>query len=184
VKKFDITKGKKIVFWFTGLSNAGKTTLAKMLEKKLQEKEYHTELIDSEHARDLYPNLKDKFSKKDRLKYLKNIANLAAFYARDNITIVSTISPYKKARKNARKMTEKAGHQFIEIYVSCPLWICETRDEETGKNQYQKARAGEIENFTGISDPYEEPKKPDITVLTDKATPDESLNIILSKIKF
>lgn len=159
--------------WFTGLSGAGKSTIAHILEKKLKEKGFKTEILDGDIVRThLSKGL--GFSKEDRDANIRRIGYVASLLSRNGvIAITAAISPYREIRDEVREMHEN----FIEVYTKCPLDIVEKRDV---KGLYKKARAGEIPQFTGISDPYEEPKNPEIIVETDKDNPEDSTNKILN----
>lgn len=158
--------------WFTGLSGAGKSTIANILEKKFQEKGLKIEILDGDVVRThLSKGL--GFSKEDRDTNIRRIGYVASMLSRNGvISVTAAISPYKEIRNEVREMSEN----FIEVYAKCPLEIVEKRDV---KGLYKKARAGEIPQFTGISDPYEEPISPEITVETNKETPEESAGKIL-----
>ena len=162
--------------WFTGLSGAGKSTIANILEKKLKEHGLKIEILDGDIVRThLSKGL--GFSKEDRDANIRRIGYVASLLSRNGvIAITAAISPYKEIRKEVRGMHEN----FIEVYAKCPLEVVEQRDI---KGLYKKARAGEILQFTGISDPYEEPTEPEITVETSKETPEQSTNKILNWLK-
>lgn len=173
-----MTKKNHVGFtlWFTGLSGAGKSTIANILEKKLKEKKLKVEILDGDIVRThLSKGL--GFSKEDRDTNIKRIGYVASLLSRNSvIAITAAISPYKEIRDEVREMSEN----FVEVYAKCPLEVAEKRDV---KGLYKKARAGEIPQFTGISDPYEEPISPEIIVETDKQTPEESASKILDWLK-
>ena len=158
--------------WFTGLSGSGKSTIADILEKKLKDSGSKVEILDGDVVRThLSKGL--GFSKEDRDTNIRRIGYVASLLSRNGvISITAAISPYREIRNEVREMHEN----FIEVYAKCPLEIVEKRDV---KGLYKKARAGEIPQFTGISDPYEEPENPEIIVETNKETPEESSNKIL-----
>lgn len=158
--------------WFTGLSGAGKSTIAHILEKKLKEKGLKAEILDGDIVRThLSKGL--GFTKEDRDANIRRIGYVASLLSRNGvIAITAAISPYREIRDEVREMHEN----FIEVYAKCPLDVLEKRDV---KGLYKKARAGEIPQFTGISDPYEEPQNPEIIVETDKDNPEDSANKIL-----
>ncbi len=162
--------------WFTGLSGAGKSTIAEILETKFKNLGLKIEVLDGDIVRThLSKGL--GFSKEDRDTNIRRIGYVASLLSRNGVIVITAaISPYKDIRNEAREMHEN----FIEIYAKCPLEVVETRDT---KGLYKKARAGEILQFTGISDPYEEPINPEITVETNKETPEESANKILRWLK-
>ncbi|NLN28888.1 MAG: adenylyl-sulfate kinase [Firmicutes bacterium] len=159
--------------WLTGLSGAGKSTLARLLEAELKARGLRVEVLDGDEVRQ---NLSQGlgFSKADRDTQVRRIGYVARLLTRNGVvTIVAAISPYRKAREEVRAQIGR----FIEIYVQCPLRTCIERDV---KGLYKKALAGEIQQFTGISDPYEPPDRPEIVVDTSRQSPDESLQAILA----
>ncbi len=160
------------VIWFTGLSGAGKSTLAEMLEKHLKERGDAVTILDGDVVRQ-YFSKGLTFSREDRIENLRRIAFVAKLLA-DNgvVTITAAISPFQEARDFARSHIGR----FQEIYAKTSLDAVIKRDV---KGLYKKAIAGEIKNFTGISDPFDEPTHPDIVVETDKQTVDESFKHIM-----
>ncbi len=167
---------KGITLWFTGLSGAGKTTVTKIVANILSEKGLSVERLDGDTVREsLTADL--GFSKEDRNTNNLRITFVAKLLTRNGvICLVSAISPYIEARSYAKKEIE----EFLEVYVKCPVEVCEERDV---KGMYKLAREGKIKNFTGISDPYEEPVNPDITLNTDKESPSESAGKIILKLE-
>ena len=165
------------ILWFTGLSGAGKSTVANALEQALHQRGYHTYLLDGDNVRHgLNKNL--GFSAEDREENIRRIGEVAKLFV-DGGTIVLTafISPYRRDRELVRELVE-AG-EFIEVFVDTPLDVCEDRDP---KGLYKKARAGEIKGFTGIDDPYEAPDRPEITLHTDQKSIEESVVQILEEL--
>jgi adenylylsulfate kinase len=159
--------------WFTGLSGSGKTTITTHLVKELRRRGSKLEVLDGDIVRE---NLSKGlgFSKEDRDTNIRRIAFVADLLSRNDVPVITAaISPYREIRDEARK---KMGDRFIEIYTKAPLEVCEERDV---KGLYAKARAGEIKEFTGISDPYEPPESPEILIETDKQSPEESAQQIL-----
>lgn len=149
---------KNKVIWFTGLSGSGKSTIARELEKKLFEEGKLCYVMDGDNIRHGL-NRDLGFSKKDREENIRRIAEVAKlFYDAGLYVLVSFISPYKKERRFARKLI---GKDFVEVYVKCPLEVCEERDP---KGLYKKARNGEIKEFTGVTAPYEEPENAEVVV--------------------
>lgn len=169
---------KSCVVWFTGLPSSGKSTVAGEVEHQLHKKGIRTYLLDGDNVRHgLNSNL--GFSPEDREENIRRIGEVAKLFVDAGmITFVAFISPYKKDRERARHILE--GGEFIEIYVKCPVEVCERRDP---KGQYQKARNGEIKAFTGISAPYEEPLEPEIVLETDRLSVDESVKKIISHLE-
>ena len=153
---------KGCVIWFTGLSGSGKSTLALEVESKLYQRGHLTYVLDGDNIRHgLNKNL--GFSPEDREENIRRIGEVAKLFADAGvIAMTAFISPYRTDRDNARDLLEEG--RFVEVFVDCPLEVCEARDT---KGLYQKARAGEIKEFTGISAPYEEPSQPELTVNTD-----------------
>lgn len=158
-----IQKGHcSLVVWFTGLSGSGKSTLANIVEKKLFDLGIHTISLDGDNVRSgLNRNL--GFTRKDRQENLRRIAEVARLFVDSgNVVIASFISPLKVDRDLIREIIGR--DDFIEVFVNTPLEVCESRDP---KGLYEKARAGEIKNFTGVNSPYENPRSPDIEVKTE-----------------
>ena len=151
---------KGFILWFTGLSGAGKSTLAEVLAPALKERGVKVEVLDGDVVR---TNLSKGlgFSKEDRDTNIRRIGYVANLLARNGVgAITAAISPYIEVRDECRNMCDAT---FVEVYVEAPLEVVEARDT---KGLYKKARAGEIKNFTGISDPYEPPVSPEIVVHT------------------
>ncbi|MCA9959738.1 MAG: adenylyl-sulfate kinase [Anaerolineales bacterium] len=167
---------KGFVVWMTGLSGAGKTTIALVLEKELKERGLRIERLDGDVVREsLTRDL--GFTKEDRDKNIERVTFVAKLLSRNDVGVVcSFISPYQAVRDMVRKQTTN----FLEVYVDAPLSVVIDRDV---KGLYQKAIAGEIPNFTGISDPFEAPAHPDIHVHTDQETVEESAQIIIGKLE-
>ena len=165
-----------VTIWFTGLSGAGKTTLANLLAPKLEAHGHSVEQLDGDVVRThLSKGL--GFSKKDRDTNVRRIGWVAALGTRLGGTmLVSAISPYRDVRREARAMSTA----FFEIYVECSLDELVRRDP---KGLYKKALAGEIANFTGVSDPYEAPEQPEVVVNTASETPQASLEKILAALE-
>jgi adenylyl-sulfate kinase len=161
------------VLWFTGLSGAGKTTIAVALEPKLRERGVRVERLDGDVVRNqLTRDL--GFSKEDRDKNIERVTFVAKLLSRNNVAVTAAfISPYAETRNYVRTETTN----FIEVFVDAPLQVCADRDV---KGMYAKAFRGEIANFTGVSDPYEAPVNPEIHVETHKETLEESCNKILA----
>ena len=170
--KNDATE-RGITLWFTGLSGSGKSTLAQFLFPRLKEFGKRVEILDGDEVRE---NLSKGlgFSKEDRDTNIRRIGFVANLLARNGVVaITAAISPYREIRDEIRR---KAQADFIEVFVRCSLDILEERDT---KGLYKKARAGIIKNFTGVSDPYEEPDNPEIVVDSGSETIEESADKIL-----
>lgn len=165
--------GEGFVVWLTGLSGSGKTTLAGLLEKEVSARGLEVEVLDGDAFR-AHLGRELGFTRRDRDTNVRRIGYLCQVLKRHRIvTIVAAISPYRNVRDELRAGCEG---RFVEVYVKCPLEVLMQRDS---KGLYRKAVAGEIQNFTGISDPYEEPLHPEIVVETDWQPPEESRRIIM-----
>jgi adenylylsulfate kinase len=165
--------------WFTGLSGAGKTTIAELVRPELEQRGLLVEWLDGDVARThLTKGL--GFSKEDRDTNVERLAWVASRLTRHGAAvIVSAISPYEAARLKARALVEESG-AFVEVYVATPVEECERRDV---KGLYVKARTGEIAEFTGVSDPYEEPADPELRIDTTEHEPEESARLVLAKLE-
>lgn len=161
--------------WFTGLPCSGKTTISEIVEKELRSRGLNVEALDGDEIRrNLSKDL--GFSKEDRDKHLRRIGYIARLLTRNSIvTLAAFVSPYRELRSHLR---DEIGN-FIEVYVRCSVEVCIQRDV---KGMYKKALAGEIKNFTGVSDPYEVPQEPEIIVETDKETPAESAKKVIQSV--
>jgi adenylylsulfate kinase len=156
---------KGTIFWFTGVSGSGKTTLTTELEKQLFDRNSLAYLLDGDSIRGgLNSDL--TFSPEDRCENIRRVGEVARLFADAGFfVIVAFISPFRKDRDRVRNLMSPG--RFIEVFVDCPLSVCEKRDP---KGMYKKARAGIIPEFTGISSPYEPPKSPEIHLHTDQHT--------------
>lgn len=163
--------------WMTGLSGAGKSTLSNVLEQRLRDAHLGVEVLDGDVVRThLSKGL--SFSREDRDTNILRIAFVASLLTRHGVAVITAaISPFAETRRQAR---EQIGADFIEVYVHCPLDELVRRDV---KGLYAKALRGEVQNFTGVSDPYEEPQHPDVTVHTDSETVAESVDKILAVLR-
>lgn len=176
-------KGHKAkVLWFVGLSGSGKSTLASALEQKLHTEGIHTYILDGDNIRSgLNKGL--TFSDADRKENIRRIAEVAKLFVDAGVVVLTAfISPFRIDRQWTKELIGEAD--FIEVFVDCPLEICEQRDV---KGLYKKARAGEIPKFTGIDSPFEAPQTPDATVPTHLQDLETSVNqlykLVLQKIK-
>ncbi|TML36165.1 MAG: adenylyl-sulfate kinase [Actinobacteria bacterium] len=160
--------------WFTGLSGAGKSTIAQIVESELRERGYKVEVLDGDVVR---TNLSKGlgFSKEDRDTNIRRIAFVADLLSRNGVVaITAAISPYREIRDEARALM---GARFIEIHVKASVEECARRDV---KGLYEKAMRGEIKEFTGVSDPYEEPLNPELVLDTEAESPEESAAKVLA----
>jgi adenylyl-sulfate kinase len=164
------------VHWFTGLSGAGKSTLAERLTAEFRGRGCRVELLDGDEVRThLSKGL--GFSKEDRDTNVRRIGWVARVLARNGvIAITAAISPYRDIRDEIRKATEQGGTPFIEVYANAPIDVVTQRDV---KGLYKKALAGELPQFTGVTDPYEPPTSPNVTAYTGRDSIDESVAAIL-----
>lgn len=164
--------GEGFVVWLTGLPASGKTTIAGVLEERLRGEGLKVEVMDGDEVRrNLSPDL--GFTKEDREIHARRVAFVSKLLARNGVAvIVALISPYRSFRAHVRESVPN----FVETYVRCPVEECARRDP---KGLYQKAMAGEIKDFTGVNDPYEEPEAPEILLDTHLETTDESAGKIL-----
>lgn len=165
---------KGFTIWFTGLSGAGKTTISHLVEASLRERGSNIEVLDGDVVRE---NLSKGlgFSKEDRDTNIRRIAFVADLLSRNGVPVITAaISPYRDVRDEAREMM---GDRFIEVFVNASVEACAERDV---KGLYAKAFAGEIEEFTGVSDPYEAPLNAEIELETENETPEESAEKVLA----
>lgn len=175
--RFQLLQQNPKVIWFTGLSGSGKSTLATRLEVQLFKKNFKTYLLDGDNVRTGLNKDLD-FSDYARKENIRRIGEVSKLFLDSGLIVLSAfISPFEEDRNLVRQIVGSAN--FIEVFVDCPLDVCETRDI---KGLYKRARAGEVKNFTGISSPYERPLNPDITVSTHLQSIEESLNLLLHSI--
>ena len=185
-QEMDINKGarayqkgqKSAILWFTGLSGAGKSTVANLVEKKLHAMGKHTYTLDGDNVR--HGLNKDLgFTDADRVENIRRVGETAKLFVDAGvITLVSFISPFKSERQLARSLVEKG--EFIEVFVDTPIEVCEQRDV---KGLYKKARDGEITNFTGIDSPYERPENAEIVVNTTNQSAEQAAETIVTKLE-
>ncbi len=162
--------------WLTGLSGSGKTTLSRKVEEVLLERGMRVEVLDGDIVR---TNLSKGlgYSKEDRDTNIKRIGFVCNLLTRnDVVAVAAAISPYRNTRKENRKLIGS----FVEVFCKCPLEILKERDP---KGLYEKAEKGDIQHFTGVDDPYEEPQDPEVFVETDKETVEESTNKIIKTLE-
>jgi len=172
---------KGATFWFTGLSGAGKSTLSTAIKHRLDQMLGDSRkvfVLDGDVIRrGLNKDL--GFSAEDRAENIRRISEVSKLFALSGqICFVAFISPYAKDRDFGKTIHKESVLPFYECFINAPLEVCESRDV---KGLYKKARAGEIKNFTGISDPYEAPENPDIDVRTDQLSLDQSVDLILKR---
>jgi adenylylsulfate kinase len=175
-QRFRLLGQRGATIWLTGLSASGKSTIAFTAEHALVERGRLAYVLDGDNVRHgLNRNL--GFSPADRTENIRRIGEVAKLFADAGvITFTSFISPYRADRDGVRALHEQAGLPFIEVFVSAPIEVCESRDP---KGLYRKARAGEVPEFTGISAPYEPPLRAELTLRTDELSPQEAAGLIL-----
>ena len=168
--------GKGVTVWFTGLPCSGKTTVADKVADMLRKQGHRVERLDGDTVRKgLTSDL--GFSKEDRDENIKRVTFVAKLLTRNDVMVLATfVSPYRERRRLTR---EEIG-SFIEVYVRCSLEECMNRDV---KGMYRKAMGGEIKDFTGVDDPYEEPLTPELILDTDRETVEESAQNVLDKMR-
>lgn len=169
---------KSCVIWFTGLSGSGKSSLANALDQVLFSKKVQSFVLDGDNIRHGL-NAGLGFSKEDRKENIRRIGEVSKLFVESG-KIVSTafISPFREDRDQVRALFPDG--EFIEVYVKCPISVCENRDP---KGLYKKARNGEISEFTGISSPYEEPNQPELVIESDQLTISQSIETIIDYLK-
>ena len=172
-----LLRQKGATLWFTGLSGSGKSTVAVALEKALFERGKLSYRLDGDNIR-LGINKNLGFSAEDRTENIRRIGEIAKLFVDSGVIALSSfISPYRADRDQVRALHLESGFTFIEVFVDCALSEAERRDP---KGLYKKARAGEIKNFTGIDDPYEEPTSAEIHLHTDQMTLEDEVAEILN----
>lgn len=177
-RRADKNGHRSVILWFTGLSGAGKSTIAHAVEEALYQLGCDTYVLDGDNVRHgLCGDL--GFSDEDRNENIRRISEMAKLFLDAGvITLSAFISPFSADRKRARDLVE--GGDFLEIYCYCPLEVCETRDP---KGLYKKARAGLIKGYTGISSPYEEPENPELRVDTSTMSIDECVSAVIEMLR-
>ncbi|HEX5069748.1 MAG TPA: adenylyl-sulfate kinase [Vicinamibacterales bacterium] len=162
------------VLWFTGLSGSGKSTVAERVAEELRRRGAAVEMLDGDVMRNVFPNT--GFSKAERDAHIRRVGFLASRLEHHGVTVVASfVSPYRESRDFVRGLCRN----FVEIHVSTPIEECERRDP---KGLYKKARAGEIREFTGISDPYEPPVAPELVLDTSRMTVEEAARRVLAAV--
>ncbi len=172
-----------VVVWLTGLPGSGKTTIGRIVQEELRSMGYRVELLDGDWVRATI-NVEAGFTREERRKHLLRVAWIARLLARNEVIVLcSFVSPYRDVRAEVRRIVSEET-PFSEVYVKCSLEEAMRRDP---KGLYRKALRGEIKNFTGISDPYEEPENPDLVIDTEATSPEEAAetlkNHVLNLIK-
>lgn len=168
---------KPVLIWFTGLSGSGKSTLAGALEVYLHNQGVPTYILDGDNVRSgLNKDL--NFSEENRQENIRRISEVSRLFLDAGIVVLTAfISPFRSDRQSARELVGEEN--FFEVYVECPIEVCEGRDV---KGLYARARKGEIKNFTGIDSPFEEPKKPTIKINTNTDSLDDCIKQLINEI--
>jgi adenylylsulfate kinase len=165
---------QSVVLWFTGLSGSGKSTLAHWVEEKLYQQGCRTFVMDGDNVRHgLCGDL--GFNDEDRKENIRRVGEVSKLFIEAGIIVLTAfISPFREDREKVRGLMPHGD--FLEIYVGCPIEVCESRDV---KGLYKRARAGEVKEFTGISSPYEPPVEPELAINTDQQTLEESVESVI-----
>jgi adenylyl-sulfate kinase len=171
---------KGFTLWFTGLSGAGKSTLSTPVAERLRQLGHRVEILDGDVVRtNLSKGL--TFSKEDRDVNIRRIGFVSNLLSRNGVVaITAAISPYRDVRDEVRQMITNDGAGFVEVFVKCPIEVLAERDV---KGLYKKALAGEIKNFTGVSDPYEEPLNPEVVIDSSLEKVEDSVEKILARLR-
>ncbi|WPZ11917.1 adenylyl-sulfate kinase [Roseivirga spongicola] len=174
-KRQNLLNQRPLLVWFTGLSGSGKSTLSNLLEVELHESGYKTYALDGDNIRQgLCNDL--AFTEEDRVENIRRIGEVARLFLDSGVIVLNSfVSPFEKDREAVRNLV--GSDNFIEVFVDCPLEVCEARDV---KGLYKKAREGKIRNFTGITSPFEVPQKPDVIIKSAEEDPKDSLHKLLS----
>jgi bifunctional enzyme CysN/CysC len=176
-KHADLKNQKPAVLWFTGLSGAGKSTIANLVEKRLARMNRHTFLLDGDNVRHGL-NRDLGFTDADRIENIRRVGEVAKLMTDAGLIVITAfISPFRAEREMVRGMM--AADEFVEVHIDTPLAEAERRDV---KGLYKKARSGQLKNFTGIDSPYEPPKNPEIHIDTTAMTPEEAADAIVAKL--
>ena len=178
LERMRLNNQRSTIIWFTGLSGSGKSTIACALEKRLYELSRRTYILDGDNMR-YGLNADLGFSEQDRKENIRRIGEVARLFVDAGLIVLSSfISPFIEDRRHVRKIVSE--DEFIEVYIKCPLGICEQRDP---KGLYARARKGEIRQFTGIDSPYEEPKRAELTIDTSVTDIDTAVNTIIDYLR-
>ncbi len=169
---------KPCILWFTGLSGSGKSTIANALESELISRGVDTYLLDGDNIR-LGLNKGLGFSEEDRIENIRRIGEVSKLFVDAGLVVLTAfISPFRRDRDMVRSLVD--SDEFVEIFIDVPLQVCEQRDP---KGLYKKARSGEIDDFTGISSPYERPSNPQIHIQNSEESVDECVGLIVDYLK-
>jgi adenylylsulfate kinase len=175
----DRVRGGGFTLWFTGLSGSGKSTIAHLVGPELDRRGLVVEYLDGDNVR-THLSKELGFSKEDRDTHIERVGWVASRLTRQGgAVITAAISPYEATRQKAREMVEEVG-TFVEVYVKASVEECAKRDV---KGLYEKAFRGEIKEFTGVNDPYEEPTEPEVVLDTEAHSPEESAALVVAELK-
>ena len=172
-------KGQKpAILWFTGLSGAGKSTVANLVERKLSQAGHHTYSLDGDNIRHGL-NRDLGFTDEDRVENIRRIGEVGKLFVDSGLIVTcSFISPFRSERQMVRGLVEEG--EFIEVFIDAPLEVCMQRDP---KGLYKKAQAGEIKNFTGFDSPYEAPETPELHIKTDDLSAEDAADKVIAELK-
>ena len=172
-------KGQKpAILWFTGLSGAGKSTVANLVERKLSQAGHHTYSLDGDNIRHGL-NRDLGFTDEDRVENVRRIGEVGKLFVDSGLIVTcSFISPFRSERQMVRELVEEG--EFIEVFIDAPLEVCMQRDP---KGLYKKAQAGEIKNFTGFDSPYEAPETPELHIKTDDLSAEDAADKVIAELK-
>lgn len=174
-KRNCLNKQRSAILWFTGLSGSGKSTVANALEHRLHKLNARTYILDGDNVRHGLNNDLG-FNNDDRKENIRRIGEVSKLFIDAGVMVLTSfISPFREDRESVRKIVNET--EFIEVYIKCPLEVCEERDV---KGLYARARNGEIKHFTGIDSAYEDPENPEIEIDTSKLSIDESIDKIIT----
>jgi bifunctional enzyme CysN/CysC len=178
VARADLKGQKPCVVWFTGLSGAGKSTVANLVEKRLHAMGRHTYILDGDNVR--HGLNKDLgFTEADRVENIRRVAEVSRLMVDAGlIVLVSFISPFRSERRMARELV--GAGEFVEVFVDAPLAVAESRDP---KGLYKKARRGELKNFTGVDSPYEAPEQPEVHLDTTRFVPEQGASMVIERLR-
>ena len=167
------------VVWLTGLPGSGKTSIAKVVYRKLREQGCRVEVLDGDEVR-RWLSPEAGFTREDRERHLRRVAHVARLLGRNGVIVLCCfVSPYRSIRGEVRRIVESGGVRFFEVFVKCSLEECMRRDP---KGLYKRALRGEIKHMTGLDDPYEPPEKPDLILDSERLSAEENADLLFEKL--